>query len=323
VELGADPSWAKIDDARAQIHNSDGTGACDAARREVAAVLSAAAEADARMALALVHGACYSDFDAQAACEAGCATMACPPGTIETRCEAAALSVQCHAACDAGGLCVGTPERPASCIGRCESECQGQCRGSCIAADGSVSRDDPDCQGKCSSSCNGSCHGICQLEEPIDCGDAVSCRGGCTGDYRHPRCTSEYLPPPCDIPAACYASCAAQATANAECELPRVAVYADAAAMTGGRMEVLTSTLEANLPFLVVAAETQGPGALASIQRLANAAYGLAGNSSMLDRESRACARAAAEVSFETAATIDASRSAALRVLNTCYGQMG
>jgi hypothetical protein len=205
-------------------------------------------------------------------------------------------------------------------MGKCQSECQGDCKGSCVAPDGNVTENDPNCRGKCSSSCNGYCRGICKVEQPIECGAGVSCRGACTGEFSEPRCTSEFLPPACNLNTGCYAACTAEATANAVCDPPRVEVYANVNAMADGRLQILASTLEVNLPALIFAAETQGRLALASAQRLADAAEDLVEDVGDLDGKSLACSAAAAEISFEAAISIEVAFSASAQLLDACYG---
>jgi hypothetical protein len=270
LDLGANDSWSGIVDANAVISNADGTGACDAAAERVEALLATAQRTQANVAVVVSRGECHLDFDAQIACDNQCATdVDCPPGTVETRCDPASLSVLCSAACQAQATCVGRPERPCNCMGKCESECQGACRGECTHADGSTTQDDPKCRGKCSASCNGVCRGLCKIDEPkgVACGTDVRCAGACSAQYTAPRCVTEFGPPQCAMREDCHNSCSAKVFESAECDLPVVDVYANV--QLSPDVEPLIATLKANLPMLITAAELHGKLVLYAANRLA------------------------------------------------------
>jgi hypothetical protein len=319
LDLGAEDTWSVIEDREDKIHNGDGTGACDAASREIIAVMDAAAALDITIALAITRGACHPNFELQTQCELGCtANTECTPGTIETRCEPGDLSVICQAECSANAFCEGQVDLPANCMGQCEAECQGECKGSCVAADGSVTENDPNCRGKCSSSCNGTCRGLCKVEQPVQCGASVSCRGGCTSSFTEPKCVDDFTPPMCTIDEACFAACSAEATANAVCEPTRVDVMVDVNAMADGKLLILADTLEANLSRLIAAAEAQGKLAVQVVGKLAASAEVVAQNVGDLDGTSLACAAAVVDATVAASVSIEASFNGSFTVVDSC-----
>jgi hypothetical protein len=318
TELGAADSWSRLEEG-ARIRNDAQTGACDAAGARVSAIMDGAIQAGGSFALLITRGACVPNFELQASCEAGCESSTVrEPGTVETRCEPGSLRVTCDALCVAG--CEGTPEQPANCMGQCESACQGECKGACLREDGTWTENDPSCHGKCSAQCNGTCQGLCKVEPPegIACGDGIACRGGCTGSYSAPECVSEFTPPSCSIDAACYASCAAEATANAVCEPPSVTLVADLQARAHGDVTVLVSTLEHNLPSIFAAAEARGRLAQRAAERLAASAESVAESAKELSGKSLACAGAAATAIVDVAAVISVSFQASAELTTSC-----
>jgi hypothetical protein len=314
TDLGVADSWSSIEDLDERVHNDAGTGACDAASREVERRLIEAGGVEGSFAVAVTKGECHFDFARQRACEDACLVNApCDPGTVETRCEPGSLSVICDTECSASARCLGTPELPANCMGVCESTCQGECRGACIAPDGTRTIDDPNCRGKCSSSCNGTCRGICRVEAPVQCGASVRCSGGCTGTFTDPVCTASYMPPSCMVDPSCIEACAADVAANAVCDPTQVEVFVDL--VTSPELEPVVATLEANLPALIDAAELRGRVILAATEQLATVGEDLSGRLEELDGKSLACvgvagghiARAVQSATISVDASVDLS----------------
>ena len=318
VDLGAEDTWSDADGLDVAISNPERTGACDAATDRIVEVLAEAREVNAEVALLVTRGECHVDFEAQAACDQACADSAeCEPGTVETRCEPGELSVECHASCEADATCVGTAEVAANCMGQCEAECVGECQGSCIAADGTVTENDPNCVGKCTSTCNGECRGRCKIEAEggIECGAEVACEGGCTGSYSDPVCTSEYTEPECQVDPDCHAACTAQALAEATCDPPRVELFADVTATP--ELQPLVDTLEANLPALFEAAEARGPLARSALERLSDSGTRLAEDLGDLEGVELACLGAAATSVVQVFSVFDVAFQASLDVTVT------
>lgn len=321
ADLGAPDTWSALDDPSARVSNEAGTGACDAAGRAVEDVLVSAGTVGAHIALAVSRGECRVDFDAQAECDAECAVNApCDPGSVETRCEPGKLSVVCEASCSAEAHCLGRPDRPANCMGKCESSCVGECKGTCVHQDGRVTENDPNCMGKCASSCNGTCRGRCKVEQPVQCGTNVHCLGGCTSSFSDPVCTTEFTRPNCDLNAECHAACSAQVAANAQCDPPLVEVLVDLDA--NPELEPLVATLKANLPAVLSAAETHGSLALEAARRLGKSGEALSGKLQELSGKSLACLGESSKAVGHAIGRFDVTVRASSTITVTCRDGM-
>ena len=184
---------------------------------------------------------------------------------------------------------MGSAEKPANCMGLCESECQGECKGTCFQADGRQTENDPNCRGKCSSSCNGTCRGQCKVDAPegVECGADVKCKGECSTTYTDPVCTTECGPPVCAVEETCHEVCTAHVSANPICVPTTVTVLLDFEADVD--LEPVRTTLEQNLPLLIDAAEQKGQLAIEALERLEVAAEDLEENSDDLDGKSLSC----------------------------------
>jgi hypothetical protein len=316
-DLGAQDTWSALGDSDDAISNSSGTGACDAARARIVAIMNA--HPDANFALAIERGECHVDFDAEAQCEAACASQTkCDPGTVDTRCDPAQLSVVCDTNCSAQAFCEGRPEVEANCQGQCEAECTGQCTGSCTDETGRRTDDDASCHGKCKGHCSGACSGRCQIdvEGGIQCGANVSCKGGCTGHFTQPVCETECTPPKCTIDPSCFESCRATAAANLRCEPPTVKLLCNTAA--GGDVARLAATIDKNLAVLVQFADAHGNVVLDEVQNLSVAGRAVLDASGDLDLKSVSCATAAAEALTKIAGTLQVSTQASAGVATDC-----
>jgi hypothetical protein len=316
-DLGVPDSWSAMGDSDDAISNSSGTGACDAARARIDAIMDAHPEAN--FALLVSQGECHVDFDAEARCEEGCATQTqCTPGTVETRCDPGQLSVVCSANCAAQAYCEGQPDLVANCQGQCEAECTGQCTGSCTDETGRRTDDDPSCHGKCKGHCSGQCTGRCQIDVQggIQCGTNVSCKGGCTGQYTQPVCETECTPPKCTIDSSCFESCRATAAENLRCAPPTVLLFCN----TGASPDVakLAATINKNLAALVQFADTHGNVVFAEVQNLSVSGKAVLDASGDLDLKSVSCATAAAEALTKVAGTLQVSTTASAGVATDC-----
>jgi hypothetical protein len=314
-DLGAMDTWSTLGDADESLSNQNGTGACDAAAHAIDGVLAQGGQAKAIIGVDIARGDCHVDFAEQARCDAACQLkQVCEPGTVETRCEPAALSCKCDSLCQASATCSGRPDRPANCMGKCESTCVGLCKGKCVAADGTVTENNPNCMGKCASSCNGMCKGRCKIEEPggIACGAEVRCTGGCSGSYREPVCVTQFTPPKCQVDQACHSACSARAVANAICEPPIVKIFADLRTSPG--LQPLVTTLEANLPALLSVGEAQGKLALDAVNRLSASGQVVGADVEQLDPKSLACAGVAGGIVSQILGSLQVSTKASARV---------
>jgi hypothetical protein len=300
-ELGATDTWSAIEDSALAIVNDEGTGACNAAASSIETILRDELAAGITFAFDVQRGPCHVDYDALKECDVSCAEDSpCEPGPIETRCEPGSLSVSCHTTCEAGSWCEGTADHPANCMGQCESACQGQCQGACVAADGTVTHDDPNCRGRCSSSCNGTCSGLCKEDQAIECGSEVACRGGCTSTYSDPVCESEIGPPDCSLNEACHDACTAKVNANPICGPTKITLYVPEGAPED--LKLVADLIDEHGALLLSAGEAKAQLASASIDRLAVSADSISDRSGDLSGKSLACAASASKVAFEASA---------------------
>jgi hypothetical protein len=316
-DLHARDTWSSLGDADDAIANSNGTGACDAARQRIVDIMQA--HSTANFALVVSRGACVPDFKTETTCEAGCeANEKCDPGSVETRCDPAQLSVVCSGSCSANGFCEGTADVAANCEGACEAECTGSCSGTCIDESGHRTDDDPNCHGKCASHCSGTCKGRCKVDSSagVQCGTNVFCKSGCTSSFTSPRCESEFTPPHCTIDEACFENCRANAVAHATCSPPTVKLLADASA--GADVVALVATVDKNLPPLIHVAEAQGRIAADIVGNVNASGQAVLHESANLDGKSIACATAAVSALSRTAGTLNVSTQAGSQVVQDC-----
>jgi hypothetical protein len=319
-DLGASDTWSAIGDGDDAIHNDGRTGACDAARDRIEAIMTSDAGVRANFALSISRGACHADFDEQVKCEAGCESQEkCDPGTCQTRCEPGKVSVTCTASCTAHSFCEGHASAEANCEGSCEAECHGSCDGTCFDASGKPAQDaTADCSGKCIGTCKGTCNGRCQItaEAGVVCGENVRCEGECTGQASDPICETEFSPPTCHVDVSCFESCRAHVEATAKCDPPIVKLIADVSA--GGDVAKLVATIDANLPPLLLAAETQGKIVVNAATRFASSGKALLEASGSLDGHSLQCATAATKVAADSSVTLTVATQGGVDVDDAC-----
>jgi hypothetical protein len=297
LDLGAPDSWSALGEGDESISNASASGACDVAAQKVEAVLSQNGQARALVAIDIAQGDCHPDFEEQKRCDSACELQqVCQPGTVETRCEPSALSVKCDSACKVNSTCQGRPEKPCNCVGKCESTCMGECKGKCVAADGTVTENDPNCMGKCARRARVSARGTARSRSrrASAAAEEVRCTGGCAGTFREPVCVTQFNPPVCMVDEGCHAACSARVAANAVCDPPVVRVAADL--KTSPSLQPLVSTLEKNLPMLLATGETHGKLALDAVNRMSAAGQVVGASVDKLDPKSLSCAGVASGI---------------------------
>jgi hypothetical protein len=349
-DLGETDRWSS-DDADSALSNSGKTGACDVAASRIDAIMTASIQAGASFALEVSGGQCAIDANVQASCETACKTnVTCTEATVEVRCPPAELSVQCDAECKAEAVCQGRADLEANCMGKCESECAGTCSGElrgttvggCMGmcegkcdgtatpsggmanctgtCEGRCTQPHPAamCHGKCASSCNGKCKGECKLDATasMNCGATVSCKGGCTGTTTQPKCETELVAPICTGDTNCQASCSAQASAKATCTPLTVTLVFNVDA--AGDLAKLKSTIETNLPAILLTAKTKGQLAIRALEKVAATGQAVVNASTSLGGKAIACAGTAAEASISASASLSVSVSASASVGSSC-----
>jgi hypothetical protein len=350
TDLGESDRWSG-DDSDDAISNSGKTGACDVVAVKIDSIMSAAADAGANFALQVSGGECTVNASVQADCEATCQTdVKCTEPSVETRCEPAELSGTCDAECQANAICEGQVQAAANCMGSCEAECEGSCsgelrgtveggcdgmcEGKCDGVatpkggmancegkcEGRCTQPRPTamCHGKCSASCHGMCKGQCKLEEQaaVNCGANVRCKGGCSATLKEPKCETELKPPVCTGDTNCQASCAAQASASAECSPPSITLIADVDAAAD--VAKLKATLEANLPGILLAAKTKGQLAVRALEKVSSTGQAVIEASGKLGGKDIACATRAASESIKATASMSVSVKASANVNSSC-----
>ncbi len=317
TDLGAQDTWTAIGDRDDAISNASGTGACDAAKAKIQAIMSA--DAKAGFALVVSRPPCHPDFDAEASCEASCqAQQKCDPGTVETRCDPGKLSVLCQSNCSAQGCCEGTASAKANCEGSCEAECDGQCSGTCTDGSGHQTMNDPNCHGKCSAHCSGTCSGRCTIDATagVQCGTNVTCEGGCSGTFTQPTCETVVNPPTCTIDATCLGSCQAESVAHAVCDPPTVTLEADTT--VSADIGKLVATINKNLPPLIATAEREAHFAATLVTNVSASGQAVLQASGDLNGKSLACATAAASSLQNTGGTLNVATTAGAGVTQSC-----
>ena len=74
TDLGAADTWTAMGDSDDAVSNANKTGACDAARQRIVAIMTA--HRDANFALVISRGECHTNFNDEAKCESGCSSQA-------------------------------------------------------------------------------------------------------------------------------------------------------------------------------------------------------------------------------------------------------
>jgi hypothetical protein len=313
-DLGAEDTWSPLGDDDASVSGAQDTGACDAARARIDALMRK--NVAATFALLLAHGRCRQDFEAEAACEAACSAQSkCEPGDLETRCAPADLAVLCDGLCN--GTCEGSPTAPASCRGKCEGRCHGECAGTCVGESGVVTTSGGACDGKCQGLCTGQCGGDCRIEDDkgLECGAGVACRAGCGVHHTDARCEGEIGAPACKLDPTCFESCRVIAAAKARCDAPAVRLIADVRG--NPEAEKLVATIEKNLPAIVSLADERGRFIVKAANALAAAGRALK-TSGALDAHSLTCAASAAKTASDAASFLALAARSGDAVVQAC-----
>lgn len=286
--IATDLEVADVPDVGADMSDEDLRAVCDLAQAAIEAEVSAGVTID----VAIEGGRCEVNAQAQFSCEAECTVEGeCDPGSVEVRCDPGELSVQCEGSCDVNAVCQGTAEVAANCSGTCGGTCSGTCDGTAV-------------EGSCEGTCEGTCTGECTVtaDAGIECGADVRCRGGCTGTATAPSCEAELEPPSCDIDADCQAGCEGQASFEATCTPPSVAIV-----ITGGAHANLEMTLTENLPALLNGFQYKG-------RLLMDAAADVVTSAGNVASDLSASALCAASVGAEVVGNLSAVASASASV---------
>jgi hypothetical protein len=199
---------------------------------------------------------CQGSCEVEASADVECGAEA------DLKCTVTAPSVACEGTCR--GSCTVEGNAAANCSGTCNGACSGGC--SLMNAEGECAgRCEGNCQGSCEveleveASCEGTCEGECTVTNP-----EAGCEGGVRASCEamgnamvmcEGRCDGEVTPP--SAKAECQASAKAEASFNAECTPPRVAIHYELAvggnidAMAQARFEAAVKNLEVRLPRLL------------------------------------------------------------------------
>jgi hypothetical protein len=271
VDLGNDPN-----DAGA--NGKTGTDLlnfwCGAATTKIKATISASVSGS--LTLNIVPPECDVSVTATANCQASCDVSGkcdikanpptCTGGQVELSCTGSCTG-SASAQIDCSGSCSG------NCTGSCEAqggvECTGKCDGTCTAsATGSGAQADGTCKGTCkgtcsvtapSAKCSGSCSGKCDATCAPPTGQAtVNCSAGCSGSATPISCKGGKLTGGCQVDASCQANCNASAQAKASCTPPSVSITGNITAGADVQFAALVTTLQNNLPALLLVIQAQG-----------------------------------------------------------------
>ena len=211
-------------------------------------------------------------------------------------------------------------------MGICEGKCDGiktpregiaQCMGTC---EGRCTQPHPKamCHGKCSSKCEGKCRGECKIDAnaSVKCSAGVSCKGGCTGTVSQPKCETELTPPVCTGDTSCQSSCSAHASAKVTCTPQTLTLVFNLDA--SGDLAKLKTTIEANLPTILLTFKTKGQLAQRALQKVAATGQAVVDASGKLGGKALACAGTAAQASIKASAAMSVSVSASASVSTSC-----
>ena len=343
TRLGATDTWTAKGDSDDAI-----TEACNQASAKVTEILNA--NANANLTVSISGGECTVNADVQAQCEASCkADVSCTEPDITVRCDPGKLTGVCSAMCNASATCEGTVEVQAQCSGTCAAQCTGSCSGSCSGTitggcmgtcegtcDGvatpaggmancagkcegkcSALSATAMCSGQCSATCKGTCTGRCTLDatSSINCGAMVNCTGGCSVMYTAPKCEGTLKPPMCMGDASCQGSCSGRASLNAQCTPAKATV-----SFTGNTADLvkLQGAIEANLPKIWVAANTEGKLFVEASAKVVDAGAAAVSAAASFGGKAFACAGAAAKATATANVSVSVSVMASANVSSSC-----
>ncbi|MEP7049650.1 MAG: hypothetical protein ABJB12_04825, partial [Pseudomonadota bacterium] len=300
-DVGADTK--KIADAEGTTGDqARATAWCDLAAATIKAKFSAKGDFGVSAKAVFVAPTCQASVSAQANCEASCtvdgkcdasAMVTCEGGKLPTvqctgSCEgtADAPSISCTGSCSGKctGSCSATADVAVACDGKCDGDCtvdgkagsasgvqadgscKGQCKGTCTAKGGAAVK----CEGSCSGSCDAKCTAVPGSVK-------FECNGQCTKtDGSLPKCEGS-AKLDCKVSADCEGSCSASVNAKAECTPPKVSLELSGTANVDvqAQIDAAISSIELNLPRLLVVLEARGKSFTAGISATADASAAL------------------------------------------------
>ena len=326
-QLGKDLGMAE-DKLKAEP-NGDGKAGekvCAAVAAEVKAKL--AANADAKLAVAIEPPKCYADIDTMTKCLGDCGSPV-DPGKLEASCQGGEISGKCDAECkgkcsvEAGGQCTGTCK--ASCSGKCDAGFKGTCGGKCDGkCDGKNSagkcagqcdgKCDAQAEGTCTGTCDGKCSGSCELKAGAKC--TGNCSGGCSAEIKEPKCSGEFKPPSVDP--SCQINCSAKAAANAKCDPPNVKITVNGKA--NADIQKLVAALQVSLPAIAKIQLGTAKQIGANVKGLVEAGAGLKDVAASAGGKAIACMAAGIEMAGSATASVDVNVKASASVSGSVGG---
>jgi hypothetical protein len=349
TDLGVTDTWSAKTTLDEQTQE-----ACSQASTKINTILAEGQSVQAACYLAISGGHCEVDASVEATCEGQCTGAAnCTPPDVTVACQPGDLSVECSGSCAASATCEGSVTAAATCQGSCSADCSGECdvtatapkvrcEGTCAGnctgtCDGSTVTGascagtcNGTCDAKCtftggvSAHCNGSCKGTCTGDCKLDanasvmCGANVRCKGGCSVTGTAPQCEGEVTPPMCNVDANCQASCQGHAEATASCTPPTVTFECDATATAD--MKSLVATLQANLPAILAAVQTQGPLAVKAGGHVATTGAALVQSLGAVGGKAIACATTAVSAAANASVSLNVSVMVSASVSGSCGG---
>src|SRR5260370_11627452 len=144
----------------------------------------------------------------------------------------------------------------------------------------------------------------------------VTCKGGGNGQSTQPTCETELIPPGCTGDPNCQSSCSAEASAKMICTPLTVTLIANVE--TTGDFAKLKTTIEKNLPAILLTARTKGQLAARALEKVAATGKAVVNASASLGGKAIACAGTAAEASLKASASMRGSVSASATLSPSC-----
>jgi len=351
-------TWTAMGPSNGGTTDAEVTEACGKASAAISALLQADAGAQAECGLAVSGGQCDVSAMAEATCEGQCsASGSCTPPSVTASCQPGDLSGQCSGMCEANATCEGSATVEAQCSGTCEASCtgsctpgtaptvncegtcMGQCTGSCTATGGTAmmvssamctgtcsGRCDAECDytpgtpAHCDGTCQGTCNGNCTItaQSGVMCSGMATCRGGCMGTVTAPKCEGQVKPAMCSGSANCQAACQSHASLTASCTPPTVQL--ECAGSASASFTTLAMTLQANLPPILTAVQTQGPLVAQAGMTLSTTGQAVVDAAGSESAQALACARVAFTGATNASASINVTVQASASVSASAGG---
>ncbi|MEO8799863.1 MAG: hypothetical protein ABI551_18350, partial [Polyangiaceae bacterium] len=289
---------------------------CGEATAKINATFTATGTAKGSLTLNIEPPKCEVSVSAQAKCQGGCDVSGkcdikanpptCTGGTLEVDCKgscdvsASAPKIDCTGSC--GGSCSGDCTAQGGVAVDCQGTCSGHCTVDGTANGASAVQADGSCKGKCDATCtasatapavkcSGQCKGKCDASCTATPGQAsVQCSGKCSVDAQPISCKGGKLEGGCKVDASCQANCNASAQASASCTPPSVKVgfSGSVTASAQGQFSALVTTIQTNLPALLLVIQAQGQAILTDLQAAVDGGVSITA-SGKLDVKSGAC----------------------------------